>query len=218
MFKAAIFDLDGVITDTAEYHYNAWLELAKSLDIMFTREFNEELKGVSRIDSLYKILEHGNKVGQYSEIEIEKLANEKNINYLAMLEKLSPADILPGIVEFLDELKDHNIQIGLASASKNAPYILEKLGIRNYFETIANPEMIGAGKPEPDIFLLAAENLGVKPEDCIGFEDAISGVVALKKAKMRSVAIGEYKIFKELNPTYILNSTRELKYIEISKL
>ncbi|MGL4662867.1 MAG: beta-phosphoglucomutase [Culicoidibacterales bacterium] len=218
MFKAAIFDLDGVITDTAEYHYNAWLKLAKSLNIVFTREFNEELKGVSRIDSLYKILEYGNKRNQYSEIEIEQLAAEKNTNYLKMLENLSPDDILPGIVEFLEELKNHNIQIGLASASKNAPYILEKLGIRDYFETIANPEMIVAGKPEPDIFLLAAANLGVNPEDCIGFEDAISGVQALKKANMRSVAIGEGENFRGLNPNLILNSTRELKFKEIDTL
>lgn len=218
MFKAAIFDLDGVITDTAEYHYEAWLELAKSMGISFTKEFNEELKGVSRIDSLVKIIEFGGQTGKYSEEEINQLAEKKNTNYLTMLEKLTPADILPGIVSFLDELKANNIRIGLASASKNAPYILEKLEISEYFETIADPNAIQNGKPAPDIFLLAAQNLGINPEDCIGFEDAYSGVEALNSAKMRSVAIGEHSVFEALNPSLILSGTEQLSFAIINKL
>lgn len=218
MFEAAIFDLDGVITDTAEFHYEAWRELAKSLGIEFTREFNEELKGVSRIDSLLKIIDFGGKTGQYTNKEIDELAAKKNDNYLVMLEKLSPADILPGILPFLESLKQNNIRIALASASKNAPYILDKLGIKDFFETIANPEEIVAGKPAPDIFLLAAKNLGVDPEVCIGFEDAYSGVVALNAAKMKSVAIGDANVFEKLNPSLILSSTIELKFNEINAL
>lgn len=218
MFTAAIFDLDGVITDTAEYHYEAWLELAESMGISFTKEFNEELKGVSRIDSLVKIIEFGGKSGEYSETEINELAEKKNVNYLEMLKKLTPADILPGIVPFLNELKKNNIRIGLASASKNAPYILEKLEISDYFETIADPNAIAKGKPAPDIFLLAAHNLSVDPSECIGFEDAYSGVEALNAAHMRSVAIGEREVFEELKPSLILKSTSELNFEEISNL
>lgn len=218
MFKAAIFDLDGVITDTAEYHYEAWLELAKSMGISFTKEFNEELKGVSRIDSLVKIIEFGGQTGQYSMEEIDVLADKKNTNYLQMLEKLTPTDILPGIVSFLDSLKAHDIRIGLASASKNAPFILEKLGIAEYFETIADPNEIKKGKPAPDIFLLAAQNLGIQPADCIGFEDAYSGVEALNSAGMRSVAIGEASVFQKLNPNLILSGTEQLNFEVVNML
>lgn len=218
MFKAAIFDLDGVITDTAEFHYDAWKKLASQLGIDFSREFNEELKGVSRVDSLKKILALGKLENKVSTSEFELLMKEKNDNYLVMLEKLTPDDILPGIVDFLEVLQEKGMKIGLASASKNAPYILSKLGLSDFFETIADPNSILAGKPAPDIFLLAASNLNVLPEECIGFEDAYSGVEAIHAAKMKSVAIGDSNVFDELEPDLIISTTALLDFDIVNNL
>jgi|SRR3712207_1182033 len=190
MIKAIIFDLDGVITDTAKFHYMAWKKLAKRLDIDIDEDFNEGLKGVSRIDSLRKILEHGGVLGKYSREDIDRFAEEKNEYYKTLLEDLSKEDILDGIEDFINDIRYNNIKIGLASVSKNAPMILDKLGLIDKIDFIADPSKVKNGKPAPDIFIEAARGLGIDIKDSIGIEDAISGVKAMKACNMRSVGIG----------------------------
>ena len=189
--KAVLFDLDGVITDTAVYHYHAWKALGEKIGIEIDEEFNEELKGVSRTDSLNRILAKGNKEEAYSQTEKETMAAEKNELYKTMIEEMSPKDILPGIKALLDGLKERNILIGLASASQNGPTILEKLQLTDYFDEIVDPAKLKAGKPDPEIFLTGAKDLGVKPQDCVGVEDAAAGVEAIAAADMVSVGVGD---------------------------
>ncbi|MER1953918.1 MAG: beta-phosphoglucomutase [Desemzia incerta] len=189
--KAVLFDLDGVITDTAVYHYHAWKALGEKIGIEIDEEFNEELKGVSRTDSLNRILAKGNKEEAYSQAEKETMAAEKNELYKTMIEEMSPKDILPGIKALLDGLKERNILIGLASASQNGPTILEKLQLTDYFDEIVDPAKLKAGKPDPEIFLTGAKDLGVKPQDCVGVEDAAAGVEAIAAADMVSVGVGD---------------------------
>ncbi|OCA88106.1 beta-phosphoglucomutase [Bacillus sp. FJAT-27225] len=210
MVKAIIFDLDGVIVDTAEWHYLAWKELANSIGIDFSREFNEELKGISRMESLEKILEHGGVAGKYSNAEKIELATVKNANYVQLLSEMKPDDIFPGIKEFLEQLKENNIKIGLASASKNAPAILDYLEITDYFETVVNPDEVAKGKPAPDIFLRAAEKLSVHPSECIGIEDATAGIQAIKDAGMYAVGVGTKEVMVEAGADLVLEDTAEL--------
>mgnify|MGYP002564965174 CR=1 FL=1 len=188
--KAVLFDLDGVITDTAIYHYQAWKEMASKLGIEIDEVFNEQLKGVSRMDSLQLILEKGGLGNRYSESEKVKMADDKNIVYKQMIEKVSPKDLLPGIKELLKDLKDKGVLLGLASASQNGPVILDRLEVTQYFNTIVNPAELRAGKPDPEIFVKGAQQLGVNPKDCVGVEDAAAGVQAINGAGMVSVAIG----------------------------
>ena len=189
--KAVLFDLDGVITDTAVYHYHAWKALGEKIGIEIDEEFNEELKGVSRTDSLNRILAKGNKEEAYSQTEKETMAADKNELYKTLFEEMSPKDILPGIKALLDGLKERNILIGLASASQNGPTILEKLQLTDYFDEIVDPAKLKAGKPDPEIFLTGAKDLGVKPQDCVGVEDAAAGVEAIAAADMVSVGVGD---------------------------
>ncbi|RHW32832.1 beta-phosphoglucomutase [Neobacillus notoginsengisoli] len=217
MVKAVIFDLDGVIVDTAEWHYFAWKDLANSIGIDFSREFNEELKGISRMGSLEKILEHGGVAGKYSDEEKIELATVKNTNYVQLLTQMKPDDILPGIREFLEQLKDNNIKIGLASASKNAPAILDYLKLTDYFETVINPDEVAKGKPAPDIFLRAAENLSVPPSECIGIEDATAGIQAIKEAGMFAVGVGTKEVMVEAGADLVLESTTELDLKSIKR-
>ena len=160
MFKAVLFDLDGVITDTAEYHFRAWQALAQSIGIDgVDREFNEQLKGVSREDSLKKILALGNK--NVSDQEFEALAKRKNDQYVQMIQEVSPADVYPGILQLLNDLRANGIKIALASASKNGPFLLERMALTSYFDAIADPALVAASKPAPDIFIAAAQAVGV---------------------------------------------------------
>lgn len=211
MLKAVIFDLDGVITDTAEWHYLAWKQLANSIGIDFNREFNEELKGISRMESLEKILQFGGRADHFSEDEKEQLATRKNTKYVELLTEMEPEHIFPGVKEFLNELKDHGIGIGLASASKNAPAILNALKITDYFQTIINPDEVANGKPAPDIFLRAAEKLSVLAEECIGIEDSTAGISAIKDAGMYAVGVGTYEKMTEAGADLVLQTTQELK-------
>lgn len=211
MLKAVIFDLDGVITDTAEWHYLAWKELANSIGIDFNREFNEELKGISRMESLEKILQFGGRADRFSEVEKEQLATRKNTKYVELLTEMKPEHIFPGVKEFLNELKEHGIGIGLASASKNAPAILNALKITDYFQTIINPDEVENGKPAPDIFLRAAEKLSVLAEECIGVEDSTAGISAIKDAGMYAVGVGTYEKMTEAGADFVLQTTQELK-------
>lgn len=206
--KAVLFDLDGVITDTAIYHYQAWKEMACKLGIEIDEVFNEQLKGVSRMDSLQLILEKGGLGNRYSESEKEKMASDKNLVYKQKIEKVSPNDLLPGIAVLLKDLKAKGILIGLASASQNGPVILDRLEVTHYFNTIVNPAELRAGKPDPEIFVKGAQQLGVNPKDCVGVEDAAAGVQAINGAGMVSVAIGNQTTLAAANK--VVPSTEEV--------
>ena len=193
MFKGVLFDLDGVITDTAEYHYLAWKKLADDLGISIDRQFNEKLKGVSREDFLRLILEHGGREKDFSETEFNQLAKSKNDNYVEMIQAVSPKDVYPGILELLKALKNADIKISLASASKNGPFLLKQMELTEYFDGIADPAAVRAGKPAPDIFILAAEVVGLAPNECIGIEDAQAGITAIKASGALPVGVGSAK-------------------------
>ena len=189
MKKGFVFDLDGVITDTAKYHYIAWKELAAEIGIEIDLKFNEQLKGISRMDSLERILTLGNKNDAYTEVEKEALATKKNTHYVQLLQSLTSDDLLPGVKTFLDEAKAKNIPCAIASASKNAPFILDKLGVMQDFDTIVDPATLKKGKPDPEIFIQAALALGIEPAEAVGFEDAQAGIDGIKAAGMYAVGV-----------------------------
>lgn len=184
-----IFDLDGVITDTAKFHYQAWKALADSLGISIDETFNETLKGISRMDSLDRILAHGHRENAFTPAEKEALAQQKNDHYVQLLEHLTTEDVLPGVVPLLQQAQARHIPCAVASASKNAPLILEKLGVRAYFATVVDPDSLSKGKPDSEIFLAAADSIGVLPQNAIGFEDAQSGIDGLKAAGIYAVGL-----------------------------
>lgn len=195
--RACIFDLDGVVVDTAKYHYLAWKRLANELGFEFHIEDNERLKGISRIESLNILLEIGNLSLDTQEKEI--LAKQKNEWYLDYINKMKSDEILPGVKEFIGELKGNGIKIGLGSASKNATLILNQLGIIHLFETIADGNRVSKAKPDPEIFLLAANDLMVEPSQSIVFEDAEAGVEAAIRGGFKCVGIGEQKTLNKAN-------------------
>lgn len=188
MIKAAIFDLDGVIIDTAHYHYIAWKRLASEFNINLTIEHNELLKGVSRIRSLEIILELGNI--HLSEEEKEAYANKKNAWFVDYIESIRPEEIFPGVRELIHSIRNQGIKVALASSSKNAPRVIELLKIKDLFDTMVDGTMITHSKPHPEIFLTAASRLGVSPSDCVVFEDAEAGVEAALSAGMKCVGVG----------------------------
>ncbi|MFT4202844.1 MAG: beta-phosphoglucomutase [Chitinophagaceae bacterium] len=192
MIKGCLFDLDGVIVDTAKYHFLAWKKLANSLGIDFTEQQNEGLKGVSRIDSLKKILDWGNL--QKSSEEIDKLATLKNHWYVEMIQTIKPGDELPGAKDFLIAVRNAGLKSALGSASKNAQIILGKLGITDLFDAIVDGNHVTHSKPNPEVFLKGASALQLKPTECVVFEDALAGIEAAKAAKMYSVGIGSWEI------------------------
>lgn len=192
--KAAIFDLDGVICDTAKYHYLAWRELAQQLGFEFTIEHNERLKGVSRMESLEILLSIGGIV--CSQAEKLEMANVKNERYRSFILKMEPEEILPGVVGFLDELRSAGIKIALGSASKNAMTILERLKITHLFDVVVDGTMVSRAKPAPDVFLSGAERLGFMPWQCVVFEDAAAGIEAALNAGMIAIGVGEKKNLK----------------------
>ena len=184
-----IFDLDGVIVDTAKYHYQAWKRLANQLGFDFTHEQNELLKGVSRKKSLEILLAIGGLT--LDEETCQKLMTQKNHWYLEFIEKMTPAEILPGVLDFLSELKSQKIKTAIGSASKNTMMILHQIQLDHYFDAIIDGNKVAQAKPDPEVFLKGAEALGLLPEQCIVFEDAIAGIDAAKNAKMIAVGIGE---------------------------
>ena len=215
MKKGFAFDLDGVITDTAKFHYVAWKELADSIGITIDLQFNEQLKGISRMDSLERILAYGGKENDYTAEQKEEMAADKNANYVKLLDNLSPADLLPGVKAFLDAAKEMNVPCSLASASKNAPFILKKLGVYDYFDAIVDPAALKKGKPDPEIFVRAAELIHIDPSEAVGFEDAQAGIEGIKGAGMYAVGVEgneplteadmTIKSFEELNVSDLLN-------------
>ena len=193
--KACLFDLDGVIVDTAVYHFQAWRRLANELGFDFTEHQNEQLKGISRMESLELILEWGN-VTLSEEKKIE-WATRKNAWYLELVMKMTPNEVLKGVPEFLKALRANGIKIALGSASKNSRLILEKINMVEYFDVIIDGNNITKGKPDPQVFLMGAEATNCKPEDCVVFEDALAGVQAGKAGGMKVIGVGNALILHE---------------------
>ena len=187
--EGIIFDLDGVIVDTAHFHYLAWKKTAATLGFELTPELNEQLKGVSRIDSLQKILD-------WAGIEITQerfdfLTSDKTVDYLAHVATMSADDVLPGVREFIAKLKREGYRVALGSASKNARHILERVGMIDQFDAIVDGTNVSAAKPDPEVFLQGAELLGLQPQQCVVFEDSKAGVTAANNGGMVSVGIGK---------------------------
>ncbi|PFN98754.1 beta-phosphoglucomutase [Bacillus sp. AFS076308] len=205
---AVVFDLDGVITDTAHFHFLAWKQLAEELGIFIDEEFNERLKGVSRMDSLELILREGNRQNDFSLTQKEEMAAKKNTHYCEFLKELTPNDILPGIPELIAAIKEEGLPIGLASVSKNAGTVLKALQLEEAFDYVADAAKISKSKPNPEIFITACKGLGVDPEYSIGIEDAQAGVDAIKASGMFAVAVGR----NLADANYKVDSTDELKW------
>ncbi len=204
--KAFIFDLDGVIVDTAKYHYLAWKKLANNLNIDFTHEHNELLKGVSRVRSLEIILGLGN-VEASDEQKNEWLV-QKNKEYLEYIDKMDDSEILPGVMKVLNFLKENNQPIILGSASKNARPILEKVNILNYFDDIVDGNDVSNAKPDPEVFIVGAKKANQTNENSIVFEDSVAGIEAANVAGMTSIGIGEASILNEAK--YNFNNFTEI--------
>jgi len=212
--KAFIFDLDGVIVDTAKYHYLAWRDLANDLGFEFTKEQNELLKGVSRVRSLEILLNIGRV--ELSDKRKEELLIVKNVEYLEYVNKMTSDEILPGIKKLLAFLEKEKVPFALGSASKNAPLILKKVGLYDMFEAIVDGNDVSKAKPDPEVFLIAAKKLNKKPDQCIVIEDALAGVQAANNAGMISVAIGDKDLLHEAD--HNLPKTNELTIDFIKKL
>ena len=200
-YKAILFDLDGVIVETAHFHYLAWKRLAnEKLNSDFTHEFNETLKGISRMESLDLILQNaGKEIDTDTKLEYATLKNEW---YLELVSKMTPDDILEGVPAFFQQVKAANLKIGLGSVSKNARMILERVGLINDFDVIIDGTKISKSKPDPEVFLKGAEELGFLPEDCIVFEDAVAGIEAAKSANMKAVGIGKPEILTKADVVF----------------
>ena len=210
--KAFIFDLDGVIVDTAKYHFLAWQKIAAELGIEFTPEHNEDLKGVSRVRSLDIILDLGGI--QASQEDKNKWLVQKNEDYLSYLVNMNYSEILPGVTPVLQFLKENNQGIALGSASKNARPILEKTGILDYFEVIVDGNDVTNAKPDPEVFLQATQGLNISNEKAIVFEDSVAGIQAANIAKMTSIGIGEASVLHEAQYIFKDFTFMDMSFIE----
>ena len=212
--KGVIFDLDGVIVDTAKFHFLAWRKLANDLGFDFTKAQNEQLKGVSRVESLKKILEWGEL--ELSKTEFKRQMALKNENYLSYVAKMDEDEILPGVQKVIDYLIENNIPFALGSASKNARNILKKINLLEKFDAIVDGNDVSKAKPDPEVFLIAAEKININPENSIVFEDSVAGVQAANNANMMSIGIGEKEILGEAD--YVFNDFTEIDIDFIKKL
>jgi beta-phosphoglucomutase len=210
--KGFIFDLDGVIVDTAKYHYLAWKKLAKKLGFEFTHEQNELFKGVSRKRCLEILLEIG--AIKATQEQFDRWMIEKNQDYLVYIEEMDASEILPDVPKVLNYLKDKNISIALGSASKNAKPILEKVNLLSYFDVIVDGNNVTKAKPDPEVFLMAAQQLGVPAENCIVFEDAVAGIQAANAAKMISIGIGDARVLFEAKFNFSDFTQIELSFLD----
>ena len=208
-----IFDLDGVIVDTAKYHYLAWRNLAEELGFEFTHAQNELFKGVSRKRCLEILLEMGNI--EATQDQFGRWMIEKNIDYLKYIEKMDASEILPDVPKVLEYLKGNQFPIALGSASKNAVSILEKVKLTSFFDSIVDGNSVTKAKPDPEVFLIAAKNLNVKPENCVVFEDAVAGIEAANAAGMVSIGIGDAKILSEADYNFKDFTEIEIDFLEV---
>ncbi len=207
-----IFDLDGVVVDTAKYHYLAWKKLANQLGFEFTIDQNELFKGVSRKRCLEILLDIGGVIATQKQFDTWMI--EKNEDYLRYIEAMDSSEILPDVPKVLNYLKSNKIPIALGSASKNARPILEKVNLLSYFDVIVDGNHVTKAKPNPEVFLMAAEQLGINPENCIVFEDAVAGIQAANAAKMISIGIGDAKILSEAKYNFLDFTHIELSFLE----
>ncbi len=212
--KACLFDLDGVIVDTAKYHYIAWKEIANELGFDFTLKDNERLKGVSRMTSLDILLS----IGGIEKTEEEKLdlATKKNDNYLSYILKMGPEEILPGTKDFLVELRNSGIKVALGSASKNAMTILERLKLTSYFDVVIDGTKVSKAKPDPEVFVKGAEALNIKNSDCVVFEDAEAGVEAALAGGMKCIGIGSADTLGKAN--FVVEGLHQMNLKILEKL
>jgi len=209
MLKAVVFDLDGVICSTDEYHYLAWKALADRLGIYFDRKINERLRGVSRMASLDIVLEHSDK--DYSDAEKLAFAEEKNSMYRTLLDRMSPADLSEDVSSTLKALREGGYLLTIGSSSKNTKHILKQIGLEGFFDAVSDGTNITHSKPDPEVFLCAAEYLGVSPEKCIVIEDAVAGIQAAKRGGMLAAGIGPAAEYSETD--FILEAISDLKDI-----
>lgn len=214
MITACIFDLDGVLVDTAHYHFIAWKRLAKEFDYDLTEAVNERLKGVSRLHSLEIILKEAG--ATFSEAEKLEMANRKNVWFTEFVNAMQPEELYPGVTDLFEKLKADTIKIALGSSSKNAQTILRKLKIQQYFDSVVDGTMIVNSKPDPEIFLLAAQKLGVDPVQCVVFEDAEAGVEAALAANMKCVGIGQREQLGKANQ--VVKSIGDFNYHDLQNL
>lgn len=212
--KGFIFDLDGVIANTSVYHAQAWHQLADELGVKWTEDLATQLKGVGRMDSLNLILKAGGKESDYTEAEKVKYAEEKNTNYLNILNGIDQSDILPGMKEFIEDISAKHYLISLASSSKNSPKVLEMLDLAKYFNERVDPATLKHGKPDPEIYSRGAEILNLKPEECIGLEDAVAGIKAINGAGETSLGIGDPEVLNEADINFTDTSQVTLENIQ----
>lgn len=212
--RGFIFDLDGVIVDTAKYHFLAWKKLANDVGIDFTETQNEQLKGVSRVKSLEKILNWGNTT--VSEEKFHQLMDQKNQDYLSYIDTMTANEILVDVPRILQHLKEENQGVALGSASKNARAILKKVALFEIFDAIVDGTNVSKAKPNPEVFLIAAKELDIAPEQCVVFEDSIAGIQAANSANMISIGIGEEDVLSEAN--FVFKDFSEISTDLINKL
>ena len=210
--KGMIFDLDGVIVDTAKFHYLAWRKMANDLGFDISLEQNEKLKGVSRIHSLKQILKWGDKT--VTDAEFERLMADKNEDYLARISGMSENDLLPGVKKVLDFLTNNKISYALGSASRNARPILKGLKIYDRFVAIVDGNDVQKAKPDPEVFLIAAERLSKEPKECIVFEDSVAGIEAANRAGMTSIGVGDKNILSEADYNFADFTEIEIEFLE----
>ena len=206
MIRAILFDLDGVICHTDQYHYQAWKQLADKLGIYFDEKINNRLRGVSRLKSLEIILEQAKR--EYTKEEKESLAEEKNNVYQQLLNQMSPKDLSEEVKQTLEELREKGLKLAIGSSSKNTKKILEQIGMRDFFDAISDGTNIINSKPDPEVFLKAAEYIGEKPEDCLVVEDAYVGIEAAYRGGFCSAGLGEANKHEQV--TYKMNSFSDL--------
>ncbi|UOE60681.1 beta-phosphoglucomutase [Priestia filamentosa] len=211
--QAVIFDFDGVIVDTVPLYYKATKVIADKLGVTFTSEMNQQLQGVNRKQTIMTLLKDSTKI--YSEQEVYELGEQKNEEYKKLIQNLDEKVVLPGIQVFLGELKKRGIPTAVASSSSNAPYLIEKIGLSSYFDHIVDVTKIKKGKPNPEIFLTAARQLQIPPQDCIAIEDGRAGLEGIQKANMFSVGVGEDEMMK--NADLYVEKTEELTFEKLAK-
>ncbi len=216
MITGVIFDLDGVIVDTAKYHFKAWQRMAAELGVEFTEKENEHLKGVSRRGSIDKILAWGKL--ELPEEEIEKWMKVKNDWYLEYVDAMNPSEILPGAKELIHQAKEAGMKISLGSASKNSQFILERVNLIDEFDALVDGNVVSASKPDPEVFLTAAQLLRIAPENCLVIEDAVSGVEAAKNGNMKVVGVGEADVLSRADIVFSSLENVQLQRDIIEKL